>query len=129
MRAGAGGSLIPRRGLALAAALGACTALGQQGHLNLSTGKPLQPGVYGRIAPGAEPPPLIHQQPVIATRPLAPDKVQPVYLYVPPGQVRKWPRHCQKWNACDLPVLFVRVDDSPSRLGAWKRWRDASRND
>jgi hypothetical protein len=47
-----------------------------------------------------------------------------VYLYVPPGQVRKWKQNCAKWSACDEPVLFVRVDDSPSRWGQWKQLRE-----
>ena len=47
-----------------------------------------------------------------------------MYLYVPPGQVRKWKLNCARWKACDEPVLFVRVEDSPSRWGAWKQLRE-----
>ena len=89
---------------------------------NLDTGAPLRPGVYGRIdVSRSAPPPVIHPAPVQVQvqRELA-SAPPPVYLYVPPGQVRKWPRHCQKWDACAVPVYFVRVDDSPSKLGKWK---------
>ena len=94
---------------------------------NVTTGGPLKPGIYGRIvikAPAAPPPPVIYQQPVIASEQIVPAGVDPVYLYVPPGQVRKWSRHCAKWQACDQPVLFVRVDDSPSRWGRWRQLRE-----
>lgn len=79
-----------------------------------------RPGAYGRIAVHGAPPPLIYAEPVVARQP---DHAlqDPVYLYVPPGQVRKWPQHCAKWNACERPVYFVRVDDSPSRMGSWKK--------
>ena len=79
-----------------------------------------KPGVYGRIDVRGAPPPLIYAAPVLA-RPSAASAQQPVYLYVPPGQVRRWPLHCAKWQACDRPVYFVRMDDSPSRLGSWKK--------
>lgn len=81
-----------------------------------------RPGVYGRIDVRGTPPALIYAEAVVARQPA--DLLQdPVYLYVPPGQVRRWPQHCAKWNACDRPVYFVRVDDSPSRMGSWKKTR------
>jgi hypothetical protein len=79
-----------------------------------------KPGAYGRINVRGTPPPLIYAEPVLARQPAA-SAQQPVYLYVPPGQVRRWPQHCAKWNACERPVYFVRMDDSPSRLGSWKK--------
>jgi hypothetical protein len=92
---------------------------------NLSTGGPLRPGVYGRIeVRGTVPPPVIFAQPVLAHRSIDPVRGRPVYLYVPPGQVRRWKENCVRWSACDQPVLFVRVDDSPSRWGNWRQWRD-----
>lgn len=91
------------------------------GYVNTTAGGILRPGVYGRIEIGkAAPPPLIYKQPVVASRAVLPKGVKPVYLYVPPGQVRKWARHCGKYRACDLPVYFVRMDNSPSKLGKWK---------
>jgi hypothetical protein len=93
---------------------------------NVTAGGPLRPGVYGRIVfKGKAPPPVIYPQPVIASQALVPAHVDPVYLYVPPGQVRKWKDSCKRWKACDEPVLFVRVDDSPSRWGSWRVLREA----
>jgi hypothetical protein len=90
-------------------------------YVNTTAGGPLRPGVYGRIEIGkSAPPPVIYTRPVVASRAVLPPDVKPVYLYVPPGQVRKWARHCGKYKACDLPVYFVRMDDSPGKLGRWK---------
>jgi hypothetical protein len=92
---------------------------------NATTGGPLRPGVYGRVVVrGATPPPVIYQQPVIATQVLVPATAQPTYLYVPSGQVRKWKQHCAKWQACDQPVLFVRMDANPGRWGQWRQKRE-----
>lgn len=88
--------------------------------LNVTTGTALKPGVYGRILVRGVPPPLVYTAPVTVA-PVDGKAADPVYLYVPPGQVRRWAQHCDKWQACARPVYFVRVDDSPSKLGAWKR--------
>ena len=91
-------------------------------YVNVSAGGPLRPGVYGRIEIGtAPPPPLIFKKPLMANQALVPAGVQPLYFYVPPGQARKWAKHCRKYNACGVPVYFVRMDDSPSKLGKWKK--------
>ena len=96
------------------------------GWRNVTAGGTLRPGVYGRIeVEGATPPPVFYPRPVIADQVLVPRGVHPVYLYVPPGQVRKWKQSCTRWSACDEPVLFVRVDHSPSRWGRWRELRDA----
>jgi len=113
---------------ALAAALASRDAHAQDvsAYRNVTTGGTLRPGVYGRIAvKGKAPPPVIYPQPVIASQALVPARAHPVYLYVPPGQVRKWKQACARWNACDEPVLFVRVDDSPSRWGQWRQLRES----
>ena len=90
-------------------------------YVNTTAGGSLRPGVYGRIEIGrAPPPPLIYNRPVVASRTIPAPGVKPVYLYVPPGQVRKWPKYCGKYQACSVPVYFVRMDNSPSRLGKWK---------
>jgi hypothetical protein len=90
-------------------------------YINATAGGSLRPGVYGRIEIGrAPPPPLIYNRPVVASRAIPAPGVKPVYLYVPPGQVRKWPKHCGKYQACNVPVYFVRMDNSPNRLGKWK---------
>ena len=92
---------------------------------NLTTGGPLRPGIYGRIeVRGTTPPPVIYGQPVLVSQTTIPARMQPVYLYVPPGQVRKWKQSCARWQACDQPVLFIRVEDSPSRWGTWRQFRD-----
>ena len=92
---------------------------------NLTTGGPLRPGIYGRIeVRGPMPPPVIYSLPVQVTQATIPATAKPVYLYVPPGQVRKWKANCARWSACDQPVLFVRVQDSPSRWGNWRQFRD-----
>ena len=110
--------------LALAAA-GAAWA-DTTAYRNVTAGGTLQPGIYGRIVVKgkAAPPPVIYPQPVIASQALVPEGARPVYLYVPPGQVRKWKQSCARWSACDQPVLFVRVDDSPSRWGHWRQFRE-----
>ena len=91
---------------------------------NATAGGPLRPGVYGRIViKGQVPPPVIFAQPQVADS-MAPTHAKPVYLYVPPGQVRHWKQNCAKWSACAQPVLFVRMDDSPSRWGRWRLLRE-----
>jgi hypothetical protein len=79
-----------------------------------------QPGVYGRIDIGRFPQPqVIVMQPVLVTppppspgvivvRPVAPPP--PVYMWVPPGHQKNWARHCSRYNACGVPVYFVRDD-------------------
>jgi len=71
-----------------------------------------QPGVYGRIDVGRYPrPAVVVAQPVIVVPPRAVIvSPQPVYLWVPPGHRKKWHRHCHRYNACGVPVLFVRDD-------------------
>jgi hypothetical protein len=70
-----------------------------------------QPGVYGRIDIGRFPQPQVWvPQPVIVTRPVVVAQPQPVYLWVPPGHRKDWRKHCGKYNACGVPVYFVRDD-------------------
>jgi len=69
-----------------------------------------QPGVYGRIDIGRFPQPqVVVAQPVIIARPapaMAPP--QPVYMWVPTGHRKNWRKHCHEYNACGVPVYFVR---------------------
>ena len=70
-----------------------------------------QPGVYGRIDIGRFPQPqIVVAQPVIITRPVVVQQAppQPVYLWVPPGHRKDWRKHCGAYNACGVPVYFVR---------------------
>ena len=69
-----------------------------------------QPGVYGRVDIGRFPQPaVVVAQPVYIERPVRlVSPPQPVYLWVPPGHQKHWSKHCRKYNACGVPVYFVR---------------------
>jgi len=71
-----------------------------------------QPGVYGRVDIGRFPQPqVIVPQPVVIARPVVvAQPVQPVYMWVPPGHRKDWGKHCRHYNACGVPVYFVRHD-------------------
>ena len=77
-----------------------------------------QPGVYGRIDIGRFPQPqVVVAQPVIIQRPVYVQQPQqmyrapePVYMWVPPGHRKNWRKHCREYNACGVPVYFVRDD-------------------
>lgn len=71
-----------------------------------------QPGVYGRIDIGRFPQPrVILPQPIIVEPPrVVVVQPQPVYLWVPPGHRKNWKKHCREYNACGVPVYFVRHD-------------------
>ena len=68
-----------------------------------------QPGFYGRIDLGPAPTPqLVYQQPIViepAPMVVAP---APLYLHVAPGHAKHWRDHCREYNACGVPVYFVR---------------------
>lgn len=102
-----------------------------------------QPGVYGRIDIGRFPQPaVILSQPVVIAQPMGVMvPAQPVYMWVPPGHRKHWSRHCAEYNACGVPVYFVRHDwydshvryvDGGGRPGGdrgWDRDRDHDRGD
>ncbi len=72
-----------------------------------------QPGVYGRIDIGRFPQPrVVVAQPVIVAQPrvVYAQPVEPVYLWVPPGHRKHWGKHCSRYQACGVPVVFVRDD-------------------
>ncbi len=73
----------------------------------------VRPGIYGRVDVGsAPPPPLVYATPVVVARPPPrPVPVLPIYLHVPPGHAKHWSKHCQKYNACGVPVYFVRSQE------------------
>ena len=65
-----------------------------------------QPGFYGRIDIGGHPAPqLIYAQPRLVSPKGPPGR--PLYLHVPPGHAKDWPKHCHKYGACSQPVYFV----------------------
>jgi hypothetical protein len=67
-----------------------------------------QPGFYGRIDIGNTPPPVVVAQPVWVQR--RPVNVAPVYMRIPPGHQKHWAKHCARYDACGVPVYFVRED-------------------
>ncbi|NHZ37651.1 hypothetical protein [Massilia rubra] len=69
-----------------------------------------QPGFYGRIDPGdIGRPQVVYTQPVMVER-YARGAPEPVYLRVPPGHMKKWSKHCARYDACGRQVYFVRDD-------------------
>ncbi|MEJ6000681.1 hypothetical protein [Paucibacter soli] len=70
-----------------------------------------QPGFYGRIDIGnmPQPPQVVVAQPIWVQR--SPGRVlQPIYLRVPPGHQKNWAKHCGRYDACGVPVYFVKED-------------------
>ena len=96
--------------VAIAALMAAALAGGPVSAADVDVGVTIgfsQPGVYGRIDIGTYPQPqVILAQPVVIQRPsrLPP----PVYLWVPPGHQKSWQKHCGQYNACGVPVYFVK---------------------
>jgi hypothetical protein len=72
-----------------------------------------QPGVYGRIDLGRFPQPqVVLPQPVVIAPPVVVPgpPPQPVYMWVPYEHRKDWKHHCARYNACGVPVYFVRHD-------------------
>ena len=71
-----------------------------------------QPGVYGRVDIGRFPQPqVVVTQPVIIQRQVVVVQApEPVYMWVPPGHRRNWRKHCGQYQACGVPVYFVKDD-------------------
>jgi len=95
--------------LTLLAALAAANAAPAWSAVDVGVGITInEPGVYGRIEFGSQPPPpVLYPQPVIITRPAVVVQQPPMYLYVPPGHAKDWGKHCQRYNACSRQVYFV----------------------
>ena len=93
----------------LIAALGAVMAAPAWSAVDVGVGITIrEPGVYGRIEIGSQPPPpLLYPQPVVITRPTVVVQQPPMYLYVPPGHAKNWRKHCGRYNACARQVYFV----------------------
>lgn len=69
-----------------------------------------QPGFYGRVDIGDQPPALIYPQPVIIQQVPVAVHQRPIYMHVPPGHYKNWARYCGQYRACGQPVYFVRDD-------------------
>ncbi len=69
-----------------------------------------EPGVYGRIDIGRFPQPqVVVAQPILVQRPVqVVQRPEPVYMWVPPGHRKNWKKHCREYNACGVPVYFVK---------------------
>jgi hypothetical protein len=93
--------------LALGAALAAPAAhAGNNANVGVSISID-QPGFYGRINIGDQPPPLIYQQPMIIQQTPVAVYQRPIYLHVPPGHYKRWAQYCGRYRACGQPVYFV----------------------
>ena len=88
-----------------------------------------EPGVYGRIEIGSQPPPpLLYPQPVLIARPAVVVQQQPLYLYVPPGHAKNWGKHCARYNACARPVYFVKEEWVRERYDNEHRGKDKAKS-
>ena len=67
-----------------------------------------QPGFYGRVDIGQQPPPVVvYQQPVIIEQsPIAMSR-RPIYLRVPTLHSQRWAQYCSRYRACGQRVYFV----------------------
>lgn len=98
-----------KTGLATATLLLAAASLAHAADVGVSIAIS-QPGVYGRIDIGRFPQPaVVVARPVIIAPPaVAVVGARPVYMWVPPGHRKHWAKHCGRYNACGVPVYFVK---------------------
>ena len=91
------------------AALAAATATPSWSAVDVGVGITIrEPGMYGRIEIGSQPPPpVLYAQPVLIRPQAVIVQQQPLYLYVPPGHAKDWGKHCGRYNACSRQVYFV----------------------
>ena len=84
--------------------------LGNAADVSVTISGEVAPGVYGRVDLGNRPPPpLVYAHPIVVEHvSTTVQRVQPIYLHVPPGHARNWSKHCREYRACDRPVYFVR---------------------
>jgi hypothetical protein len=70
----------------------------------------IAPGIYGRVdMANRAKPPLVYQYPMFIEAPEnAASVVEPLYLHVPPDHAKNWKKFCEKYEACDKPVFFVK---------------------
>lgn len=104
--------LLPALMLTVAAASTTAHASGTNVGVSVSVN---QPGFYGRVDIGDQPPVLLYPQPVIIQSSPYGQRQRPIYLRVPPGHSKNWGRYCAQYGACGQPVYFVRDDDRRDR--------------
>lgn len=91
---------------AAALALAASSAIAADVGVSIAVG---EPGFYGVINIGDFPrPQVVYAEPVIVQPVPVGVVVQPMYLNVPPGHMKKWHKYCGHYGACGRPVYFVR---------------------
>jgi hypothetical protein len=77
-----------------------------QTHVSINIG---DPGFYGVIDNRGYARPRVY-----VSRPVVIERVRyyqdPIYLRVPPKHRHNWGRYCHRYDACGVPVLFVRDD-------------------
>lgn len=89
-----------------------------------------QPGIYGRIDIGRFPQPqVVVAAPVIVARPPMVQPPPPVYMWVPPGHRKNWRKHCAAYNACGVPVYFVRHDWYDQNVRSHEQGRGGDRDE
>lgn len=65
-------------------------------------------GIYGRLnLKGLPKPETIVDKTIKASNILLSVFNRPAYIHVYPGDEQHWARHCQQYDACTTPVLFV----------------------
>lgn len=67
---------------------------------------------------------LLLPRPVTVNRGWRDRPPAPLVLRVPPGHAKKWKKHCHRYGACDVPVVFVR--DDWYRDVSIPRWRGSA---
>jgi len=102
----------------LALSIASFAACAAEPTIHVSVGGEVSPGVYGRVDFGnapPPPPPVVYAQPVVIVKQPRPVAVQPIYLHVPPGHARDWGKHCRHYDACGVPVYFVKSKEYEPR--------------
>ncbi len=95
-------SIIASGLLGAAALLGAGAAQAQ-----VSIGAPIAPGIYGRVDIGNGYYPQLYADTPFIVNDYYRNRA-PVYMYVPDNHRRAWRNYCDRYDACDRPVYFVR---------------------
>jgi hypothetical protein len=124
-------SMTPFRIVSLALAIGALAGcVSPRGvDVGVRASGEIAPGVYGRVdVRNRPPPPVLYPQPVIIVK--QPRHMAPVYMHVPPGHAKNWSKHCRRYDACGVPVYFVKSKEyEPGYKQPNKRKGERDRDD